>query len=391
MTKTNSNPYFDQNKIETIAINLSYKYDDLFEALGISLSKTSKMYIGRCPIHGGDNAGALNLYIDGYAVRGYWKCRTHHCETVFKQTIIGFVRGVLSHQYKNWLTKEDTSKMYSFKDTIDWICKFLGQNINNIQVNEQEIEGKKFIAQVNSMVKTKKKESGLTRLAVRKLLKIPSEFFLQKGYKQETLDNFDVGLCDTVGKEMYGRVVVPIYDHDKQFMIACTGRSIYPLCDNCNYYHNIREACPLNDNLASLKYSKWRNNHNSNINSYLYNYWNAKKYIRETGYVILVEGPADVWRLEELGIKNSVAIFGTEITDEQQVILEMSGALSVVVLLDMDSPGREGTTKIANKLDRSYRVYTPELSVNDPGDLTAELVNKELEPLLIKITKGKPI
>jgi hypothetical protein len=91
--------------MEAIVEILSHKYEELFEALGISLNRTAKMFIGCCPIHGGDNAASLNIYRDGYAVKGFWKCRTHHCERVFKKTIIGFVRGCLSAQ-KGWPSKD---------------------------------------------------------------------------------------------------------------------------------------------------------------------------------------------------------------------------------------------------------------------------------------------
>ncbi len=374
--------YYEQARLETLAEILSYRYDELFAALGVGLSKTSKMYIGCCPIHGGDNAAALNLYIDGYAVKGFWKCRTHHCEQTFKRTLLGFVRGVLSHQKKGWSKIEDKDKQYGFKETIDWICKFLGQDIATLKIDTEEIANKKFVAQMASMIKDKAKSKGLTREQVRASLKIPAKFFLDKGYTPEVLDRYDIGLCIANGKEMFERVVAPIYDDEKR-MVACTGRSIHPECEKCKLYHNPKfEKCPLDDKYKGLKYSKWRNSANSNVSSYLYNYWKAKKFIRETGTIIIVEGPADVWKLEELGIYNAVALFGTEMSDEQQVLIEMSGALNVVVLLDMDEPGRKASSDINRRLERSYRVFIPELSVNDPGDYTRAIVDSELDPIL---------
>lgn len=381
------NAYYEQARLETLAEILSYSYDELFAALGISFCKTSKMYIGCCPIHGGDNAAAINLYRDGYAVKGFWKCRTHHCENVFKRTLLGFVRGVLSHQKKGWSKPEDKNKQYGFKETIDWVCNFLGQDIATLKIDTEEIANKKFVAQMASMIKAPAASKGLARDKVRASLRIPAKFFLEKGYKQEILDEYDIGLCTTDGKEMFERVVAPIYNEEKR-MVACTGRSIHPECQKCNLYHNPKwEKCPSDDKYKGLKYSKWRNSANSNVSSYLYNYWSAKKWIRESGTLIIVEGPADIWKLEELGIHNAVALFGTEMSDEQQVLIEMSGALNVVILLDMDTPGRSASLEIKKRLERSYRVFIPDLSVNDPGDYNATIVAEELQPILKAITK----
>lgn len=387
MSRQSSNNYYDQGKLDALAEILSYRYDDLFAALGINLCKTSKMYIGCCPIHGGDNAAALNLYQDGYAVKGFWKCRTHHCESVFKKTIIGFIRGVLSHQKRGWSKPEDKNKQFSFKETVDWICQFIGQKISEIKVDTEEVANKKFTAQMASMFKEKTEVKGIKREQVRASLKIPAKFFLDKGYQPEILDKYDIGLCATTGKEMSERVVTPIYDEEKKVMVACTGRSIHEKCQKCKLYHNPKRSCPTEEKYKELNYSKWRNSGNSSISSHLYNYWNAKKFIRQTGTIILVEGPADIWKLEELGIHNAVALFGVEMSDEQQVLIEMSGALNVVILLDMDTPGRVAGTEIKKRLERSYRVYIPEISVNDPGDYNTTIVDGELRPILTAISR----
>lgn len=380
--------YYEQGRLDALVEILSYSYDELFDALGISLSKTSKMYIGCCPIHGGDNAGALNLYTDGYAVKGFWKCRTHHCEKVFKKTLIGFIRGTLSHTKKNWSRESDKDKMFSFKETIDWICNFLKQDIKDIKVNTEDISNKKFVAQIASMVKQKLEIKGISKKQVRQTLEIPSKFFLEKGYSEKILDDYDVGLCNNPTKEMYDRVVVPVYGEDKNIMVCCTGRSIHPICNSCSYYHKPKIECPdKNDKYAGLKYSKWRNSSNSNVSSHLYNYWLAKKFIKETGTIIIVEGPADIWKLEELGIHNAVALFGVEMSDEQQVLIEMCGALNVVILLDMDDAGRKAVREIKKRLERSYRVYIPEISVNDPGDYNNLIVEQELLPILKSIQR----
>ncbi len=49
----------------------------------------------------------------------------------------------------------------------------------------------------------------------------------------------------------------------------------------------------------------------------LYGFWHAKQYIREKGYVIVVEGYMDVILCHQYGFKNTVAPLGTALTQEQ--------------------------------------------------------------------------
>lgn len=382
-TKTDpDSSVFNQAKMNVIADILCMRYEELFDALGVSLGKTPKQYIGCCPIHGGDNAAALNIYRDGYAVKGYWKCRTHHCENTFKKTIIGFVRGCLSSR-RGWASPADKDKVVSFPETMRWICEvFLKKKIDDIEVDLEEAANKKFVSNINSMVKKEDSETaGIGRETVRNSLRIPAKYFLDKGYTPEILDKYDIGTCTASGREMTGRVVVPVYNQ-KKMMIGCTGRSLHPKCEECGLWHPTTMDCPHDDKLKGLKYAKWRNSSKSTLSYHLYNYYEARDKIREYSVIIIVEGPADVWRLEQLGIKNSVALFGTELSDEQQVLIEMSGALSVIILLDMDKPGREACKEIKRKLERSYRIFIPEMSVNDPGDYTKAIVDEELWPII---------
>jgi 5S rRNA maturation endonuclease (ribonuclease M5) len=298
---------------------------------------------------------------------------------------VGFIRGVLSNTKLGWAEPDDVKKMYSFKQTIDWMCKFVGQDFNKLTVNTEEVKKKKFINQINSIIKFTPSgvKGGISREQIVASLEIPATYYVNRGFSKEILTKYDVGLCKNSAKEMYNRVVVPIYDNDKKTMVACTGRSIHPACTKCELYHS--GNCP-EGNGKYVAYSKWRNNSNSNVSSYLYNYWNAKDFIKRSGVVIVVEGPPDIWRLEELGVHNAVALFGVDMSEEQQILLEMSGALSVVILTDMDKPGRIAVEDIKSKL-RSFRTVAPELSVKDAGELTSEKYEAEVKPHVQKLER----
>lgn len=362
---------------------------DVLDALGVDYMHSGKRLSGSCPVHGGDNRGAFSMYPDGYIVKGFWKCRTHHCEKVFKSSFIGCVRGILSNQKRGWQRPGD--RAFSFDDTIQWLCDFLGVKFEDIDIDHEEIDKNRFIAQVATVQKAvNEKENSVSRNLARSKLIIPSQYYLCRGYTADILDRYDVGYCDEKSREMYGRVVVPVYDDDYNGVIGCTARTIEPQCPKCNLYHSPEADCPDRDNLPGyevVKYFKWRNNKGFKANNHLYNYWFAKDFIRSSQVVILVEGPGDVWRMVEAGIRNVVAIFGTDLSDEQQFILECSGATSVIVMLDNDdnNAGQLAAKEIKKKLERSFRLYFPQFDFHDVGDLHADKVTSDIKPFIDKV------
>jgi len=138
---------------------LSEKIDEIIVKLNLRLRKSHRYYVGCCPVHGGNNFSAFNLYYTGNIKKGNWNCWTHHCERHFYSTIVGFIRGVLSHDRFGWRSKEDTA--ISFQETIQWIEKFLNQPINLLKANNHEIDKKKFISNVNIITKPNIKETTL--------------------------------------------------------------------------------------------------------------------------------------------------------------------------------------------------------------------------------------
>ena len=69
----------------------------------------------------------------------------------------------------------------------------------------------------------KKATPNITREEIREGLQRPAEYYLNRGFAEETLDTFDVGFCNVKGKPMYNRVVAPVYDEDYNY-VGCVGR-----------------------------------------------------------------------------------------------------------------------------------------------------------------------
>lgn len=377
--------YINQEQLKLLTEECIINLDELFEILGIKLNKSKNMYYGCCPIHGGDNKNGLNLYIGGHTTFCNWRCNTYHCEKIFKNSLIGFIRGILSHNRNNWQSKDD--KTISFNETVDFLLKFTSKNLQDLKVDLDLVEKRRFSSQINILQKTieQEKKSCMTKKDVRRLLEIPSDYYLRRGYSKEILDRFDVGLCRRKNKEMSGRIVIPIYDETGNNLIGCTGRSIYEKCQKCKLYHNPLINCPRDE--YSFLYSKWHHSKGFSGRDTLFNLWNASKYIQKTKVAIIVESPGNVIKLEEAGIHNSLATFGTHFTDEQKFKLDILGFFAILVIGDSDKAGREFFNTIAEKCERGYNMYSFScpINFNDLGEMSVLDINHQVKPFINNI------
>ena len=344
----NNDIYFDQKRLLQLNSMLCENIEDIFDTLDIEYTKTHKMIICACPIHGGDNESAFNLYTEELenGLIGNWKCRTHHCEDKHGNNILALLRGLLDLPWRG---------------VVDFACELIGVSYGNMSgVSSDDLEKRKFTANIKSLTGLRKtEESGINKSVIRNKLQIPCQYYIDRGYSADILDRYDVGLCTDKSKRMYRRAVVPVYDNEYRFAVGFTGRATF---DDYKY--------------------KWIHNSGFLANNYLYNYWFAKKHVMETGCIILVEGPGDVWRLEENGIHISVAIFGTDLSDQQMSLLYGSGANSIVVLTDNDDAGKRAAKKISEKCGRLFRMFFPKLSQSDVGDLASDDITADIKPIL---------
>lgn len=376
MIKTS--PSYNQHQLKVICDKLCDNIDYLLETLNLTeIKDNGKMYVGECPIHNGDNKTAFNLYPNGDYYRGNWKCRTHQCDKTFKGSIIGFIRGVLSNQKYDWQKEGDET--VTFKDTIKFIEDFLGNNVSNIKISKSEIEKKTF----SNVVKNVTDDSShiikqkISRTSIRQSLVIPSDYFISRGFDKNILDKYDVGLCNKPDKEMYNRAVAPIYDNNHKYLVGCTGRSVFDRCDQCKHYHPSNDSCPNENEL--WKFPKWKHNKDFKSQNHLYNFWFAKNYILESTKVILVESPGNVWRLEEAGIHNSVALFGSNLSDRQKIMLDGSGAMTIIVLMDNDDAGRKAAAAINNKCRNTYNIININIDKADVAEMSIEEINQQIK------------
>jgi 5S rRNA maturation endonuclease (ribonuclease M5) len=373
---------YNQHKLKILSDKVCDEIDTLLSHFGIEYKRLSKMIVMSCPIHGGDNQSALNLYPDGDTYRGNWKCRTHHCEEIFKSSIIGFIRGIISNQQYGWT--KDGDSVCSFDDALKFAQNFLKQDLSDIKIDKKHIEKTNFVNTV-SYINNKTDIVGpkIGHNQIRKSLQIPSKYFLDRGFSDTILEKYDVGDCVISGKEMVNRAVVPVYDMDNKYMVGCTGRSVFEKCKECNYHHQKDQPCPKDR--ESWLMSKWRHNKDFKTQEHLYNFWFAKEYIQKLKTAIIVESPGNVWRLEEAGIHNSVAIFGSSLSDKQKMLLDISGALSLVLIMDNDDAGKKAVENIKAKCNKTYNIFPISIQYDDVASMTIDQIKHEIIPQINKL------
>lgn len=382
MKKKKSRSY-DQAQLKNLSDLLCDDIENLLNTLGIQDYKLmDKMVSMSCPIHGGDNSSAFNLYHQGDSYRGNWKCRTHNCEEVFKSSILGFVRGCLSRD-NGWSKSGDP--VVSFDEAINYAIEFTKYDPSLTKISRKAKEKSAFVNTVKHITTESSKQNDqptqkIHRSSVIKALNIPSCYFVDRGFSKDILIKYDVGDCVDKTKEMVGRAVVPVYDNSGQYMVGCTGRSIFDKHIECGCYHGLSSRCPSDND--KWKHPKWRHNKNFKTQEYLYNFWFAKKYIEETKTAIIVESPGNVWRLEEAGIHNSVAIFGSSMHQKQKMLLDISGAMNIITIMDNDDAGKSAALNIESKCGRIYNVYHIVLEHSDVAEMSIDEVKSIIVPQL---------
>ena len=374
--------YYEPEELRQIEKLAEGKIDHIIQTLGITgLRRKERFYDGVCPIHGGDKKNAFNIFHSGDEVEGNWRCFTMGCHKIFQPSIIGFVRAFLSKTRYGWENR--TSTMAPFTESIEFFLKLVDGKIGELDLGE--VEKQRFVRQVKQLYQDNTPESTLKfpKDRIKELLKVPSSYYLARGYTKEVLEKYYVGNCEHNTKEMSGRAIVPIFDNDFENMIGCTGRSIYPQCTECKAHHSPIQKCPHED--YAWQFSKWRHNKGLKTERYLYSFFAAQSFIRESKVVIITESPGNVWRLDESGIYNSVACFGAHFTDHQKKIIDNSGAMAICIIPDNDAAGREMKKQILKMCENSYKIVSIDLNSNDVGDMSIEQVKNRISPVIQKL------
>jgi DNA primase len=332
-----------KDRIDRIKLSIDPVY--LAERLGFTSTRdTSKEFRSACIIHGGDNPTAFRLNKELKT----WVCFTHKCHEAYGNDLIGLVRSINN---------------ISFMDALEYLEMISGtNNITNEDLirYRHEREKKEFVKRFGTM--TPEVPDIVDPIKLKYYKPYRSSLFLEDGFREETLDNFEVA-GGYVDSEKIVRDIIPIYDV-KNRLVAYSLRDIRRGIDDNGKY---KLTTPFDKD------------------SVLYNLNNAKEYCHDLP-LIVVEGFKSVWKLYELGIFNVVACMGSGITEGQAELIFSYAEKGVVLFFDNDLAGMEAIGRSYELLKGKINIYTEIITEVDehgngldPAELTDEQIFYYLE------------
>lgn len=187
----------------------------------------------------------------------------------------------------------------------------------------------------------------------------PSVPYLQmRGVKPETIARFGIGLCQR--GMLKGYVAIPVHD--------------FPAADTPVAYLGRWPGEEYDENAGRPRYKWPKDFEKSRV---VYGLQEALDGT-EGKPLIVVEGPFSVYHLVQCGFPNSVAIFGSSLSDDQATILASTGR-PIILMFDGEEGAERGMAQAAAKLIRRAFVTVVSLRTDcEPDDLSASELQRVL-------------
>ena len=299
----------------------------------LQVSSKGKNYVALCPFHN-DHSPSLIISPEKQ-IFNCFTCRTggNVFSFVMKYENVSFAEAVsivakkVGFNLKNDVFVKSESKYSKDYEIYEYAMKYYLNNINTTDGSKARDYLLKRGINETIIKEFKLGYSGSSKDTFYKLA-------TNKGWDMETLNK--LGLINKVNENVYdtfiNRTVIPI-ENLKGEVVGFTGR-IFNGEDNTAKYLNTKET-------EIFKKS-----------SLLFNYHNAKNYIRDRKSVIVVEGNMDAIKMSAKGFKNVVALMGVALSNEQIDILKRL-KVPVILMLDNDNAGEDATIKNGESLINS--------------------------------------
>ena len=296
----------------------------------LQVSSKGKNYVALCPFHN-DHSPSLIISPEKQ-IFNCFTCRTggNVFSFVMKYENVSFAEAVsivakkVGFNLKNDVFVKSENKYSKDYEIYEYAMKYYLNNINTTDGSKAREYLLKRGINETIIKEFKLGYSGSSKDTFYKLA-------TNKGWDIETLNK--LGLINKVNENVYdtfiNRVVIPI-ENLKGEVVGFTGR-IFNGEDNTAKYLNTKET-------EIFKKS-----------SLLFNYHNAKNYIRDRKSVIVVEGNMDAIKMSAKGFKNVVALMGVALSNEQIDILKRL-KVPVILMLDNDNAGEDATIKNGESL-----------------------------------------
>lgn len=325
-----------RDRLDCIKELAHLKIEDILETLGVDFTERYSYVVAPCPVHGGSRRDAFSWHLE----RGIWKCFSRGCEETHGSDIFGLVRAI---------------RKCSFNDAIRFIERFVDSSLsaNEIQKLKDQKANKEFIQASRKKIELQKTYDPKCLSRLRK-----HNYLETRGYPTWLVERYHIGACLEPHLYMSNRIVVPVCNKAGE-IVGFTGRTLDPLW-------------------KEKKIPKWKHSRGAWVSNNLFNINNAALYIEESSTVILCEGPLDVLRFEQAGVRNSVSILGKKFYPEQMTILAGCGATRIIDALDQDAAGQSGSRGILKTAALMYEIEKRKIpdGRKDIGEMTIEEVKE---------------
>ena len=294
----------------------------------VPLTKKGKSYWGKCPFHN-DNNPSMSVD-ETRQIYTCWSC--HNSGNVFN----------FYEQIENISFPEALKRL---GDRVGISLALNNSNKTNTKFNKYyeiyDITSKYY----ELMLNTEKGEEA-------------KEYLRNRGIDEDTIKEFKIGLA------LKDKDRLVKYLKEKKYDIN-TLNELGLANDNIDTFIN-RIIFPLDDRFGKIvgfsgriyddsKLSKYMNSKETPLfkkGNCLYHYNASKEYVRLSKYAIVMEGFMDVIRASTIDVKNTVALMGTAITQEQVSLLKKLST-NIYLCLDGDEPGQAAIEKNGEILEQA--------------------------------------
>ena len=223
-----------------------------------------------------------------------------------------------------------------------------------------------------------------------------------RGITQKSIDTFCIGYAPDNWDFILNKLRGEFRDHDLEsagliiesrnggFYDRFRGRIIFPICDQRGKVRGFGGRIPPWNEADNVpKYTNSPSNPIYDKGKLLYLLHKARDVLRDTGYMIVVEGYTDAILLQQEGIKNAVATCGTALTLEHTRLIKRY-VKNVIHCFDADEGGIKSMIKSAEPMFYEGLSFKTILLPKEQDPASFVQKHKE-EGFRAEIEKAKPV
>ncbi|MGJ8455324.1 DNA primase [Pseudothermotoga sp. U03pept] len=309
----------------------------------VSLQKVGSSYRGLCPFH---SEKTPSFHVNP-------TLKLYHCFGCGASgDVIKFVQEIEHISFQEALQK-------------------LGQMVNiKVDTDERHSEKERYISLLSRIHEEYKKQLRQNPNAL--------EYLYTRGFNQEEIEEYDFGYCptnSTLVLQIASKISVQVPKLLEYGLLKKTKEGYIDLFED-------RLIIPIRDELSRIvafggraianREPKYLNSPETKYfakRSVLFLLERAKKAIKGVDFAVITEGYFDAIAFHRAGIKNAVAVLGTNLSKEHLIKL---GSLSknIILCFDSDEAGQRATLKsLKTLIDSSFDVAVASFSEKDPDEL----------------------